>query len=108
MEPPDSLLTFMLLTQVATLYLGQRRGFFHAHHLGGIIVSQARRFNLFNELDHPIWRHQITIDSQFDQFIRLETLKRIVERIFVIPAILRYSVGNSGRLGERLGDTKSV
>lgn len=37
-----------LLTQVAALYFGQRRGFTYAQHLGAILIVQARRMDLFS------------------------------------------------------------
>ncbi|KAJ5710571.1 hypothetical protein N7488_004727 [Penicillium malachiteum] len=37
-----------LLTQVAALYFGQRRGFSYAQHLGAILIAQARRMDLFS------------------------------------------------------------
>jgi hypothetical protein len=37
-----------LLTQVAALYFGSAKGFSYAQHLGGLLVAQARRMNLFS------------------------------------------------------------
>ncbi|KAG4444240.1 hypothetical protein IFR05_000337 [Cadophora sp. M221] len=37
-----------LLTQVAALYFGQAQAFSYAQHLGGLLVAQARRMNLFS------------------------------------------------------------
>ncbi|KAH7355203.1 hypothetical protein BKA65DRAFT_395334 [Rhexocercosporidium sp. MPI-PUGE-AT-0058] len=37
-----------LLTQVAALYFGQAKAFSYAQHLGGLLVAQARRMNLFS------------------------------------------------------------
>ena len=37
-----------LLTQVAALYFGQSKAFSYAQHLGGVLVAQARRMDLFS------------------------------------------------------------
>ncbi|KAF2188154.1 hypothetical protein K469DRAFT_660699 [Zopfia rhizophila CBS 207.26] len=43
-----------LLTQVAALYFGQSKAFSYAQHLGGVLVAQACRMNLFSA---PRTRH---------------------------------------------------
>ncbi|KAH7418072.1 hypothetical protein BKA64DRAFT_564850 [Cadophora sp. MPI-SDFR-AT-0126] len=37
-----------LLTQVAALYFGQSKAFSYAQHLGGVLVAQARRMDIFS------------------------------------------------------------
>ncbi|KAE8372125.1 hypothetical protein BDV26DRAFT_302216 [Aspergillus bertholletiae] len=37
-----------LLIQVAALYFGQRRAFSYAQHLGAVVITQARRMDLFS------------------------------------------------------------
>ena len=83
LQPSDMVFRFMLLTQIAALYFGQRRLFLRALHLGGIIISEARQAKLFDEPDKgaaSVFSQDQT--SSFDIFVSTETRTRIALGIF--------------------------
>ncbi|KAE8420786.1 fungal-specific transcription factor domain-containing protein [Aspergillus pseudocaelatus] len=65
-----------LLTQVAALYFGQRRGFSYAQHLGAIIVAQARRMDLFSTLG-SVPTGPVPIEQQLASWHIDESRKRL-------------------------------
>ncbi|CAI7599246.1 unnamed protein product [Penicillium manginii] len=65
-----------LLTQVAALYFGQRRGFSYAQHLGAIIAAQARRMDLFSTLGSPP-TGAVPIEQQLAWWHNDESRKRL-------------------------------
>ena len=81
-EPIESVLRFMVLTQISALYFGPRSGFRRAQHLGKVLVSHARKANLFDELGPPSFLPAISPELQFERFILMETRKRIAFGIF--------------------------
>ncbi|KAJ4983884.1 C2H2 type zinc finger domain protein [Stagonosporopsis vannaccii] len=78
-----------LLTQVAALYFGQPKAFTYAHHLGALLVAQARRNNLFSSV-HTAKTLQkfhrskgiVSDEERFGLWLQLETRRRLAFGIF--------------------------
>ena len=66
-----------LLTQVAALYFGQRRGFSYAQHIGAILIAQARRMDLFSTLGSG-GSGSNSIEHQLSTWQNGESRKRLV------------------------------
>jgi hypothetical protein len=74
-----------LLTQVAALYFGQKRAFSYAQHLGGILVAQARRMNIFSAQTHQNscleeeagGASTIPAEERLSKWLHLEARKRL-------------------------------
>lgn len=78
-----------LLTQVAALYFGQPKAFTYAHHLGALLVAQARRNNLFSAVhaSKTLQKfHQLkgvaSDEERFGLWLQLETRRRLAFGIF--------------------------
>jgi hypothetical protein len=88
-----------LLTQVAALYFGQSQAFSYAQHLGGILVAQARRMNLFKALrcrtDDSVSASQRPISERLTRWLYLEARRRLAF------GILRAETYTSVLLGTR-------
>ena len=93
LENDDPDLTWLaqarLLTQVAALYFGQPKAFTYAHHLGGLLVAQARRMDLFSaahsEKTMENFRRMEGVSSDEDRlkvWLQLETRRRLAFGIF--------------------------
>lgn len=65
------------LTQAAALYFGQKRAFSFAHHLGGALVAQARRMNLFSQTSsHADENYALgSASTWIDHWLRMENRK---------------------------------
>jgi hypothetical protein len=91
------------LTQVAALYFGHKRAFSYAQHLGSILISQARRMDLFSPPKSPKWllsTPELNSDSSanaewLSRWVRAETRKRLAY------SILRLEVYTSVLLNTR-------
>jgi len=70
-----------LLTQVAALYFGQSRAFSYAQHLGGVLVAQARRMNLFSaprtRYDENRAAHLKQPEERLDRWLHVEARRRL-------------------------------
>ena len=82
------------LTQAAALYFGQRRAFSYAQHIGGTLVAQARRMNLF-DLAPGVLLATTKSATWLDSWIRKESRKRLA------LAILRLEMYTSVLHGTR-------
>ncbi|KAE8442954.1 hypothetical protein EG329_002492 [Mollisiaceae sp. DMI_Dod_QoI] len=83
-EPDEDLVWLAqarLLTQVNALYFGQSQAFSYAQHLGGILVAQARRMNLFKaqrcRSDDSISESQRTTSERLTRWLYLEARRRL-------------------------------
>ncbi|KAK4570476.1 hypothetical protein LTR86_002556 [Recurvomyces mirabilis] len=86
-----------LLTQVAALYFGQRQAFSYAQHIGAILAAQARRMNLFQELEPSTAtvRTDRLLKSERRMWLRAESRRRLAF------GLLRADVFNSVLLNTR-------
>lgn len=78
-----------LLTQVAALYFGQAKAFSYAQHLGGLLVAQARRMDLFSAAHVQKYRvydsESVNSRSDAERFavwLSLEARRRLAFGIF--------------------------
>ncbi|KAJ8117606.1 hypothetical protein OPT61_g1251 [Boeremia exigua] len=78
-----------LLTQVAALYFGQPKAFTYAHHLGALLVAQARRNDLFSAVHASkilerfhLSKGVASDDERFGLWLQLETRRRLAFGIF--------------------------
>ncbi|KAL2070821.1 hypothetical protein VTL71DRAFT_13847 [Oculimacula yallundae] len=75
-----------LLTQVNALYFGQSQAFSYAQHLGGILVAQARRMNLFRaqryRSDESGSESQRTTSERLARWLYIEARRRLAFGIF--------------------------
>ncbi|KAF7190486.1 Nicotinate catabolism cluster-specific transcription factor [Pseudocercospora fuligena] len=85
LEGPEDGLVWLaqarVLTQVASLYFGQRQGFSYAQHLNAITIAQLRRMNCFQEFipDAMSLLQPTTMlpETELDQWQQAETRRRI-------------------------------
>ncbi|KAJ5535560.1 hypothetical protein N7513_008746 [Penicillium frequentans] len=84
-----------LLTQVASLYFGQRRAFSFSQHLGAVILAQARRMNLFSAgQTHFPTGHALSGDEKLRAWMHIEARKRLafgILRADVFTSVLMNS-----------------
>jgi uncharacterized C2H2 Zn-finger protein len=67
-----------LLTQVGSLYFGQRRAFSFAQNLGSVLLAQARRMDLFSaDRTSLLTSHDSTEDDYFSAWMHVESRKRL-------------------------------
>ncbi|KAJ6282729.1 hypothetical protein J3E71DRAFT_380240, partial [Bipolaris maydis] len=78
-----------LLTQVTALYFGQSKAFTYAHHLGALLVAQARRMDLFSSKPSGFLLrkfHQMegvaSDDDRLSVWLQLEARRRLAFGIF--------------------------
>lgn len=88
------------LTQVAALYFGHRRAFSYAHKIGGVLLAQARRMDLFSSRRslRPPRLDQMTVDDKriwVDDWLHVEGRKRLAY------ALLRLGTYTSVLLSSR-------
>jgi hypothetical protein len=91
------------LTQLSALYFGHKRAFSYAQHLGGILIAQARRMDLFSPPKSQKWLLSIpdlnsdhsTNAEWLSRWVRAETRKRLAY------SILRLEVYTSLLLNTR-------
>ena len=82
------------LTQVSALYFGQKKGFSYSQHLGSILISQARRMNLFSPPSYqlllqtlPDTKDSSVVNSEWlYRWIASETRKRLAYAILRLEA----------------------
>lgn len=77
------------LTQAAALYFGQKQAFSYAQHIGGLLVAQARRMNLF--VSGTEAAYQVSGQDQeqhLSRWIRQECRKRLA---FAIMRLEMYT-----------------
>jgi hypothetical protein len=78
-----------LLTQVAALYFGQPKAFTYAQHLGVLLVAQARRMDLFSDVQAASFVRKISQmqgvasdQARFSIWMQLEARRRLAFGIF--------------------------
>lgn len=97
--PDEPLCQSLLLIQVATLYFGHRKAFSTAQQLGSIVVSLARKMNLFGEntaiIPELIARKAANApcNDLIQTWIERETRKRLAFGIFRLEVFVSLLLG---------------
>jgi len=97
--PDESLCQALVLIQSATLYFGHRRAFSTAQQLGSIVVSLARKMNLFGESETIIpalnnrKKAGKPIDDLVRRWIKCESRKRLAFGILRLEVFISILLG---------------
>jgi hypothetical protein len=97
--PDESLCQSLVLIQSATLYFGHRRAFSTAQQLGSIVVSLARKMNIFGESEDliPLLNERKAagqpIDDLVRRWIKLECRKRLAFGILRLEVFISLLLG---------------